>query len=37
MSVGLVGISDLVQNLQNILNKYNSPLGKYTYPTNKNL
>jgi uncharacterized protein YutD len=36
MSVGLVGISDRVQDLQNILNKYNYPIGKYTYPQNKN-
>lgn len=36
MSVGLNGMSDRVQTLHKILNKYNSPIGKYTYPQNKN-
>ena len=36
MSVGLNAMSDRVQNLHTILNKYNSPVGKYCYPVNKN-
>jgi hypothetical protein len=36
MSVGLNGISDRVQDLQNIIGKYRHPIGKYTYPTNYN-
>lgn len=36
MSVGLNGMSDRVQTLHKILNKYHSPIGKYYYPENKN-
>lgn len=36
MAVGLNGMSDRIQRMQNDLNRFNSPAGKYTYPVNRN-
>lgn len=36
MSVGLNGMSDRVQTLHTIMNQFQTPIGKYTYPESKN-